>query len=241
VNLCHHKRNLSHLDWGGSFAEYVLLEPAMAYTLPAGLDPVLGALVEPLSIGLHAVNLVWPADDRSLAVIGSGGIGLSALVTAKRLGFGPTVCVDTGPHKEKLTLALGADGYLDTAATDLVAGTAEVLGGLADVTVVAAGYPGAIADAAAVTRPGGRLVVVSYFDGPQSIELNTLVGKELSVHFSALSTVVDFERVIGWLGEGSIDPLPMVTHRLPLREAERAMRLLSRPGQVGKIVLEVEA
>ncbi|KJK58931.1 zinc-dependent alcohol dehydrogenase [Saccharothrix sp. ST-888] len=235
TNLCGAKRNLCHLGWDGSFAEYVTLRPNMAFRLPAGTDPVLGALVEPLSIAVHAVNLAGPAQGRTLRVIGAGNIGLGCLIAARRLGYGRVVCSDLGPEKGRRAAALGADGYLDVLADG---GGAAATAPEADVVMVASSHPGAVDEAVQAVRPGGTVVVVSFFDRPPAVAVNALVGKEVQVVGSSLSTAEDFRTVISWLAEGTIDPMPMVTHRFELSDADAAMRLMAAgEPATGKIII----
>ena len=107
-----------------------------------------------------------------------------------------------------------------------------------DVTFVASGYRGVLDDARAITRAGGEVIVVSYFDSPETVALNHFVSGELTVRFSALCTARDFTEVTGWLAAGSVDPRPLITHRFTLEEAGAALSLLDRsPGEVGKVVL----
>jgi len=232
TNRCTSRLNLSHLGWEGSFAEYVLLRPNMAFRLPAAVDDELGALVEPLSIGLHAVRLATGVAGGDVVVLGTGGIGLSCLVAAVRLGARSVTCVDIGTGKRSLAMALGAKSFVDGSA-------GGALSDGADVVLVTSGHPDALAQAAAMTRPGGEVVVVSYFDRPQAVDLNPLVSQEVVVRFSALSTAADFTEVIGWLERGEVDPRPMVTHRFPLAAADQAMQVLAKGGPVGKVVLAV--
>ena len=77
ANLCTEKRSLSHREWAGSFADHVLLRPTMTHALPPSPHPVVGALAEPLSIGLHAMGRSGPPVDlsalvtREITVLGS--------------------------------------------------------------------------------------------------------------------------------------------------------------------------
>ncbi|AKJ10253.1 hypothetical protein ABB07_09560 [Streptomyces incarnatus] len=235
THLCTGKRNLCHLGWDGSFAEYVTLRTTMVHRLPAATDPVLGALVEPLSIAAHAVALAGPPGRRALRIIGAGNIGLGCLIAARRLGFGRIVCSDLGPEKGERALALGADAYLDVLAGETGPEPADPG---ADAVLVASGHPGAVDEAVRVVRPGGTVVVVSFFDRPPTVAVNALVGKEVRVIGSSLSTAGDFRRVIGWLTEGSVDPMPMVTHRFGLSEASVAMALMAAgEPATGKIII----
>jgi threonine dehydrogenase-like Zn-dependent dehydrogenase len=239
-HLCGRKLNLSHLDWTGSFAEFVLLRPNMTHRLPAGLHPEVGALVEPLSIGLHAVRLAGDGVGRRVVVLGSGTIGLSCLVAARQLGHAAVACVDVGPEKGTLTRRLGADAYADALGGDPVGEALDALGGPADVVVIAAGYPDVTDHALRAVRSGGDIVIVSYFEDRHPVDLNALVGREVTVHGSALSTPRDFTEVIDRLADGALDVLPMVTHHFPLAQAESALRLMDRADvPTGKIMLQV--
>ncbi len=91
-----------------------------------------------------------------------------------------------------------------------------------------------------MTRQGGRIVVVSYFDQPQSVSVNPLVAGELTVLFSSLSLPRDFAEVTGWLADGSVDPRPLITHRFALSETGKALRMLDAShGGVGKVMVHV--
>lgn len=238
-HLCSRKLNLSHLDWTGSFAERIVLRPNMTHRLPPELHPVAGALVEPLSIGLHAMHLTTE-DASKVLVLGSGTIGLSCLIAAKQLRHSYVACVDIGTEKGELARKLGADTYVDALLDEPVHRVWKALDGPADVVVVAAGYHGVTDQALHAVRAGGEIIVVSYFDGRHPVELNALVGNEVTVHGSALSTGRDFAEVIGWLATGAVDPLPLVTHHHRLAEAGTALRLMDQAqAAIGKIMLHV--
>ncbi|WP_030106141.1 zinc-dependent alcohol dehydrogenase [Actinoalloteichus caeruleus] len=234
AHLCSDRANLSHRGWEGSLAEYVVLRENMTFRLAEHVDPVAGALVEPLTIGRHAVGLARP--DPSVAVLGSGSIGLACVLAVRRSWRATVTCVDLGPAKGRLARAVGADRYVDAAEED----QAEVAerAGPAGVTFVASGHPGVLDQAAAMTRPGGQVVVVSYFPGPAAVDANALVGRELTVTGSALSTPEDFAEVIGWVERGLVDPRALVTHTVELAEAAEAFALADRAdGTVGKVVI----
>ncbi len=239
VNLCRDRENLCHQGWNGSFAEYVVLRRNMVFVLPDQVHPEAGAMVEPLSIAWHAACLPGDLSGRTVAVLGSGSIGLSCALVARQRSARVVVCTDLGPGKAVLAAHAGADQYVDAAAGGAVGGVLERLPGGADVTFVASGHPGVLDEACAVTRPGGDVVVVSYFSGPQTCAVNPMVSAELTVRFSALSTASDFAEVISRLASGAIDPLPLVTHRFPVTRAAEAMRVLEKgTGVVGKVMLQ---
>lgn len=241
VHLCADKTTLNHAGWDGSFAEYVVLKENMTFGLPSHVGWLVGALVEPLSIGLHAVRIAERHGGRTMAILGSGNIGLSCLVAARALGF-RVVCVDIRESAGEAARALGAEAFIDASRRSPAAAVEEALGGeRADAVVVATDYRGVAEDAAAMAARGGLIVLVSYFHGPKTVPLNAMVGNELAIVGSALSSSRDIEDVIGWLDEGAIDPRPIVAHTPSLKEAALAMREMDEAtARVGKTVIRVD-
>ena len=212
----------------------------MVTALPRGVDPQRGVLVEPLSIGLHAMRLPAAMTGKRVAIIGAGSIGLACLLAAKRLGAGRIVCVDKGELKRGMATRLGADGYVDARSEDVVASTLGVLGGEADVAVLACSYDDIFTHAKMLARPGGDVVAVSYFDSNVRLNLNDFLRSEIAVRFSYCSTPGDFLEVIDWLSLEGFDPTPIVTHRVSLSQADSALRLKKEnPEQVGKMIFDL--
>ncbi len=239
-HLCRDKATLCAAGWNGSFAEYVVLRQNMAFPLPDGVGWQAGALVEPLSIGLHAVRLAARAAGPRLAILGSGNIGLCCLIVARRLGLS-VVCTDVRPEAGETALELGAEAFVDSRREAPAEAVAAAFGGnRADAVIVAADYPGACDDAVAIAAPGGVAVLVSYFQGATSLPLNALVAGELSLTGSALSTPADIETVLAWLAAGEIEPRALIAHAPPLAAAAAAMELMdSGAGRRGKVVVDV--
>jgi threonine dehydrogenase-like Zn-dependent dehydrogenase len=236
-HLCPRKRSLSYEGLDGAFAEYVSLAENMTFRLPVDLDPAIGALVEPLSIATHALKLLGERR-ATLAIVGTGGIGLCTLLAARALGFGKIACLDIDPRKGRLALEHGADAWIDAQAPD---GTARVQQALeADPLAVAlcSGHHGALDAAATLAGAGGAIVVVSYFPDPQPIDVNAIVARELTVVGSALATPTDVTEVIGWLGSERLDPAGIIGRRHPLEELPLAMTALDH-GAPGKTLIEV--
>lgn len=240
-NLCSDRRNLSHLGWHGSFAQHVLLRSNMVFHLADHVDREAGAMAEPLSIALHAVRL--GQQDKALgnvSILGTGGIGLCCSLAARRRGAERIACIDLGPAKKQIAEAAGADVYIDAAETAAASGLASVWPSGADLTFVTSGHPGALDEACSMTRQGGRVVVVSYFDRPQLVSVNSFVASELTVLFSSLSIPRDFTEVTGWLAEGSVDPRLLITHRFDLSRVDDALRVMdAATGTVGKVMIHV--
>jgi len=150
--------------WGG-YATHLYLGPdSMLLPVPDGLDPVLATLFNPLGAGIRwAVDLPGLQAGEVVAVLGSGIRGLCAAAAAKAAGAGFVMVTGRGPaDTDRLTCAagFGADLTLDVASADPARALRGATGGLADVVVdVTAKAPEAFAQAVALARPGGTVVV----------------------------------------------------------------------------------
>ena len=240
TQLCRSKRVICTGEWHGSFASHVNVTENMVTVLPRNVEPERAVLVEPLSIGLHAMRLPAAIAGKRVAIIGAGSIGLACLLAAKKLGARRIVCVDKGDLKRGIATRLGADGYIDASTQEVVGSTLDILGEEADVAVLACSYGDIFAHAKLLTRPGGDVVAVSYFDSDVRLNLNDFLRSEITVRFSYCSTPGDFLEVIDWLSLQGLDPTPMVTHRISLSEADCALRLKKEnPEQVGKMIFDL--
>ncbi|MEZ5077270.1 MAG: alcohol dehydrogenase catalytic domain-containing protein [Solirubrobacterales bacterium] len=240
-HLCKAKAALGDAGWPGSFAEYVLLKENMAFGLGEEIDLVAGAMVEPLAIALHALRLAALEPGGTIAILGSGNIGLLVLMAATALGL-RAVCVDVREDAGRLALALGAEAYLDAAEGELGARVRRAAGDPVDAVLVASGHAGVLDEAATLAAPGAPVVVVSYFERPQQVDLAPFLGAELRLLFSTLCTPDDLHEAVRLLETGEVDPRPLVGETLPLRALGEAMEAMdSGVARQGKLVLRVAA
>lgn len=237
--LCRHKTTFSTDGWMGSFAEFVIAKQNMLYRVPEHVTFTAAALVEPLSIGVHAVRLAGDLANKSVTIIGAGNIGLCCAVAARQLGAARITCIDQNAEKETLAKECGADAFI-TATADRSHLSITKSG--ADITIVACDYQTALEDAIALSLPGGRIVIVSYSSRATTVDMNQLVRAELCISGSALADPSDFQTVIEWIADGRLDPLFLVTHQMPLSSAGDALSLMERGlGCIGKIMLSPSA
>jgi L-iditol 2-dehydrogenase len=241
AHLCLEKRMPGVRGWLGSFAEYFVVPARCAYPLPAGLSDIEGSMVEPLAVGHHAI--CRPGLDlagRSVVIVGGGTIGLSVLACAKLHGAEPVIMVEPQAFHRSVAVRLGAFDALDPAGLDAVARIHDLVPGGADLAVETAGAPETIDTATRTAARRGAVVVVSLFEKPPSFAAaNALVTGEVALFGSSVYTREDYTAVIGALAARQLDPGPMVTHRLPLAEAPRALALVdARPEPCIKVILE---
>jgi len=150
--------------WGGYATHLYLAPDASLHRVPAGLDPVLATAFNPLGAGIcWAVTVPDLQPDAVVAVLGPGIRGLCCAAAAKDAGAGFVLVTGRGPGDDaRLALAprFGADLVVDITATDPVVALRDTTGGLADVVIdVTAKAPDAFAQALALARPGGTVVI----------------------------------------------------------------------------------
>ncbi|MBN2324823.1 MAG: alcohol dehydrogenase catalytic domain-containing protein [Spirochaetes bacterium] len=228
-NLCTDKVAMGTADWSGSFAEYVTAPEEVTYLLPENVPFEAGALIEPLAASMHAVRRAGTRPGERAVVFGAGAIGLSILLLLKACGIVGCIVTDIEDFKLQLAESLGADRTVNTSTGDLSEEISDFTGGRgADVAFVAAGAGRLLQDATLSLKRGGRIAVPAIFDGPLSVDMFPPVFGEHDILGSWSYTKKDFDIVIDLLSSGTVDPLPLVTHRLPLNEAKRAFSIADK-------------
>lgn len=227
-NLCRRKVVLGTTPWPGSFGELIAVPERVVYKLPDALDFELGALVEPLAVGVHAARVSGLGLGGSAAVFGSGPIGLACLAAARQAGATRLAAVDLQDHNLELARGLGATFTVN--ARQVADVPQAVRDGVApdgtDIAFVAVGHSAVVEQALRTVRPGGRVVLVALFDEPVQIsDPFQLVGTEIALIGSQMYVRQDFDVAIDMLASGRLDFRSLVTHRLPIERAEDAFKL----------------
>jgi (R,R)-butanediol dehydrogenase/meso-butanediol dehydrogenase/diacetyl reductase len=164
----------------GAFAEYVKVHTREAIALPESLDPALGALVEPLAAGLHAVERSLPrAGDRAL-VIGAGPVGLAVMTWLSHFGVRELVVSDPSPVRRAAAEEFGATRTIDP--------STEALEARYDLIVECVGLPGMTDAAISAANHHGRITIAGVCTHPDPYVPIEAVVKELIVAFALYST-----------------------------------------------------
>lgn len=183
------------------------------------------AMIEPLAVGVYAVDLAEMAGGESIAVLGVGAIGLSVLQAAKVAGVGKIIVSEPIAERRELARKLGADIVIDPSATDSTAAIREETGGGVEVAFECAGMPDAVAQTVEVVRPKGRVVIVGIPEDDKYCFCASLCRrKELNVQFVRRSRNTT-ERSVEMLERGLVDVRSYTTHHFPLDKAGDAIRL----------------
>jgi len=238
--VCRQKVVLGTTNWSGAFGEYVVAPEAIVHPLPEEMSFEEGALVEPLAVGLHAVRQSSVRLGSSVVVIGAGTIGLATIVCARAQGAGKIVAADVLDFNLKVAARMGATRTVNVRRerlAEIVA--AEVHAAGAEIGFDAAGYPAVVDDLISVVRRKGEIVLVALFEEPVIIKNSFgIIGGELRIKGVQMYNREDFLAAIDLIRERRVEVLPLVTHRLPVEEAQRGLEILYRKSEdVVKVLL----
>ena len=214
-------------DTGGGYAEFVSRKAAGLYRLSERMTWEEGALVEPFAVGLHAVRRGELSGGETVAVLGSGTIGLCTTAAARAMGAGTIVATARYPQQAEMARRMGADTVVGSEGGELKEALSEISDGLgADLTIETVGgrTDGSLNQAVDVTRMQGRIVTTGNFYGPMRIDWMQALLKELSIIWSAIYATSrgrnEFDIAIEMMGSDRVDLRPLVTHKVSLENIQ---------------------
>ncbi len=237
VNACQHNETLG-VQRNGAMKEYIVLP--WEKIIPAGsLTPKVTALVEPMSVGFHAVSRAQVTDIDVVMVIGCGMVGMGAVVRAAMRGA-TVVAADIDDEKLALAKKMGASYVINTKTEDVHQRLLDMTSGFGpDVVIEAVGsvptYQMAV-DEVAFT---GRVVCIGYAKSEVSFQTKYFVQKELDIRGSRNAQPSDFRAVIHYLERGTCPTDDLITKVIKPEEALDTMHWWSEnPGKVFRILVD---
>lgn len=240
-NLCPHIIFCGYPGIDGALQEYLLYPAEFLYPLPEGFTPADGAMLEPLGIGLHALRLGKVRPGETAAVLGAGPIGLTIIDLLRTSGATEIYATDPLAHRRAAAQRYGAAATFDPWADDVAQAIMDATHGRGvDVAFEAAGALDTPDQAAAVVRPGGRVVLVG-IPPKDELKLRHSVArrKGLTIKLSRRMKHT-YPQAIALVQAGQVDVRSMVTHRFRLDKAVEAFRLADRyADHVLKTVIDV--
>lgn len=242
INLCDHRRVLgvSCEDYrqNGAFAEYIAIPQRILYQLPENISFEQAAMVEALSIALHAVQRPPISLNDTAVVVGAGMIGLLIIQSLRAAGCGRIIAVDLDQGRLDLACQLGADESLNPDAVDVVAHVLERTAGRgADLAFEAVGVNPTFQLAIHSLRKGGSLSLVGNLDPMTDFPLQSVVTRELTLYGSCASQG-EYPACLDMIARGVIDVDGMISTVAPLAEgAAWFERLYRREPGLLKVIL----
>ncbi len=244
VNLCESRRvvGVSPVEYKqhGAFAERLAIPDRILYRLPDTLPYDQAAMVEPVSIAVHAVQRTKIAPDSTAVVIGSGMIGLLVIQALRWAGAKQIVAVDLADNRLAIASRLGATHTINSGRTDAAAEIARLTAGRgADTSFEVVGLTPTLNLALAVLKRGGTCVTVGNLSAKtQDFPLQAVVTKELTIT-GTCGSAGEYPLCLDLIARGVIDVKPMIETVAPLAEGAGWFEKLSAKdgGKYMKVIL----
>jgi L-iditol 2-dehydrogenase len=223
----------------GSMREWMAWPERCLFPLPDGLTATDGAMLEPLGVAIHTVDLAHVRPGTSVGVFGSGPIGLFCLQVAKTAGAVRLVATDLGSREHRLVAAraAGAEAFAAEDGREAKAILKAVGGHGLEVAIEAAGTQAAVDAAFEAVRPGGR-VVLAGIPSDERTSFNASAARRKGVTIALVRRMKHtYPRAMALVVSGRVDLRSVVTHRFPLAEAAKAFDVAARREGL-KVVVE---
>jgi threonine dehydrogenase-like Zn-dependent dehydrogenase len=218
-------------------AKYIV-QPWQKVIVEAELSELQLALVEPLTVGFHAIGNARVTDSDTVMVLGCGMIGMGAVVRAHLRGA-MVIAVDVDDAKLAIAGQLGADYLINTMKQEISEADRITGGHGPSVVVEAAGNPQTYRSAFEKVAFAGRVVCIGYAKEDVALPTHLWVQKELQIMGSRNADPSDFDAVISYLKKTNLDPGLLVSEIVTIEGASDAMRKWSEdPGSVLKILVK---
>ena len=242
INLCDNRQviGVSCGDYRrhGAFAEYVAIPQRILYPLPANFDFAEAAMLEAVSVGLHAVRVSQVKGGETALVIGAGMIGLLTLQAARAAGCSRVFITDVDATRLNLAKQVGADAALHLSGADLIAEIMKLTGGQGvDLAYEAVGRNETVAAAIDCTRKGGTVTLVGNIVPEVTLPLQKVVTRQIRLQGSCASAG-EYPQAIELIANGKIQVKPLITAVASLEEGPRWFeRLHAREPNLMKVIL----
>jgi L-iditol 2-dehydrogenase len=241
-NLCPDVEFFATPPYHGTLTNYVTHPEDMCFKLPDNVSNVEGALVEPLSVGLHATSLGDVKLGDTVVIYGSGCIGLVTLLASKARGAAKIIVVDVLENRLKTALKLGATHVVNPMETDTVKTIMEMTEGKgAQVVIDTAGSEVTVKQTVDVLKIGGTIVLVG-MTPKDEVEFNfmKLMGKE-----GVVKTIFRYRNLyplaINAIASGTINLKDLVSHEFDFNETKEAFDfVVNNARDVVKAVINIK-
>jgi threonine dehydrogenase-like Zn-dependent dehydrogenase len=243
-------------NYPGGYGEYMRLTEDLLLEVPNGLTSEHAALVEPLAVGLHAVEKARLGSDDVPLVIGCGPVGLAVIAALRLKGARPIVAAEFSRRRRELARQIGADVVVNPGERSPYQSWQEVAvysdqsrapqpppwvpGPALRPAVIfeCVGVPGVIDQIMAAAPHGSRIVVVGVCMGKDTVEPMIGINKELNVQYVLAYTPEEFAATLRHVAEGQVPAEPLITGKVGVGGVAQAFDDLASPEDHVKILVE---
>ena len=224
-NLCRRLHFCGNYPDGGSFCQWMHMPSHSCFPVPKTIDDEGAAMLEPLGVAIHAVDLAKLRVGYSLAIVGAGPIGLLILQVARLAGADPVFITDKLPWRLKLAAKYGAVPINFDAEDPLKRLQHETRGRGVDVAIEAAWSDHSVSQAVEMVKLSGRVVLVGIpGDDRLAMKHSTARRKGLTIMMSRRMKHI-YPRAIQLAEQEKLDLHGLISHRFPLKRAAEAFAL----------------
>jgi L-iditol 2-dehydrogenase len=237
-NLCTRIRFAGHGDQDGAMREFLAWPPGLLHPLPDSVTDADGALLEPLGVAIHSLDLGHVRLGSRVAVVGCGPVGLLLIAVLRAAGARHIAAFEPLPHRREAALRYGADVCLRP---DILPGDLrELVGDGADTVFEMAGTADAVTLSMAAARPGGR-VVLGGIPADDRIAFQASTARRNGLTIAMVRRMNDvYGRAIALAAAGSFSLAPLVTGRFGLASAGAAVGVAAKREGL-KVIIEPSA
>lgn len=242
INLCDNRQVLgvSCGDYrrAGAFAEFVAVPSRIVYRLPDNISFAEAAMLEAVSVALHAVSLTSPAPPGTALVVGAGMIGLLTLQALRAAGWERVIVADIDSSRLQLAESVGASAVVSATHEDTAVQIRRWAGGEGvDVGLEAVGSQPTVSLAIECVRKGGAVTLIGNIAPEVTIPLQKIVTRQIRLQGSCASAG-EYPRAIELVASGAIQVKPLITAIAPLEHGPQWFeRLHAREPHLMKVVL----
>lgn len=225
TNLCRNIVFFGTPPIDGCLREYLAWPARLCIPVSDSVSLDEAAMIEPLAVGVYAVELARISGGEKLAILGAGAIGLSVLQAARLAGAGKIIVTDPISERREIAVKLGADAAIDPSDGNSTAAVVEQTGGGADISFECAGMPDAVWQTVEVIRPKGRVVVVGIpEEDSYCFPASMCRRREVNIQLVRRSRDTG-ERSVEMLETKQVDVASYATHCFSFDQAEEAFKL----------------
>lgn len=241
-NLCEDIKFAAAPPVDGTLTKYYILPDDFCYKLPDNVSTEEGALLEPLSVAVHALNQTKLKEGDSIVIFGAGPVGLLCCAVARVRGASKIIAVDIQAERLNFAISYAASGIYRSDKIPAAENAAKIiqqhdLGLGADVAVDASGSEACIEAAIHVLRKGGSYVQAGMGRDKCSFPIMDVCIKELLVSGSFRYGPGDYATALSMIASGRVDVKPLISKKMVFHDAEDAFHE-TRMGTSIKILIK---
>lgn len=226
---------------GGAAQEYFPVKAKLVLKLPKSLSLDHAAMVEPVSVAVHALSRAGDVTGLNVLVLGAGTIGNLVGQVAKASGASAVLITDISEYKLAIARQCGLTHVLNTTQDDLGQAILKHFGpGKADLILECVGAQATITQAVSNARKGSSIVVVGVYSGKPEVDLGLVQDRELSLLGTLMYQKRDYERAIALMAAGKLCLDQMITHHFPFKRFMDAYEMIkTSQGHFLKVMIDL--